>query len=95
VVLHQKLATYTSCFRIYRRSSALRVPLAHGGFLGVAEFVGRLDLSGGRIVEYPTVLHVRVLGTSKMKILRVIAGHLGLVLRLAGQRITGRAPAQD
>ena len=98
VVLHQKLATYTSCFRVYRRSSALRVPLTHGGFLGVAEFVGRLDLSGGRIVEYPTVLHVRVLGTLKMKILRVIAGHLGLVLRLASQRLTGRGgrrgPAQ-
>ncbi len=93
VVLHQKLATYTSCFRVYRRSSALSVPLTNGGFLGVAEFVGRLDLSGGRILEYPTVLHVRVLGSSKMKILRVIAGHLGLVMRLAAQRITGgRAP---
>jgi glycosyltransferase involved in cell wall biosynthesis len=87
-LLHEKLSTYTSCFRVYRRSRALRVDVKHGGFLGVAEFLGRLDLTGGRIVEYPAVLHVRVLGTSKMKLLRTIAGHLRLLVELLVVRLT-------
>jgi hypothetical protein len=53
VVLHQRLATYTSCFRVYRRSALTGLTLRHEGFLGVAEMLGRLDLRGSRIVEYP------------------------------------------
>jgi polysaccharide deacetylase family protein (PEP-CTERM system associated) len=89
LVLHHKLATYTSCFRVYRRSTVLQVPIEDYRFLGVAELLGRLDLMGGRIVEFPTTLQVRMLGRSKMKILRTILGHLGLLARLARQRISG------
>ncbi len=89
-VLRQKLATYTSCFRVYRRSSVAGFVLTHGGFLGVAELLGRVDLSGGRIVEHPAVLEVRMLGRSKMKTARTVAGHLGLLWKLAGARLTGR-----
>ena len=98
-VLHNDLHTYTSCFRVYRRSAAIRVPINERGFLGVAEFIGRLDLSGSRIVEYPTRLEVRMLGRSKMKVLKTIAGQLGLlrkliVVRLSGPPVPPRAPAQ-
>ncbi|MEO8139042.1 MAG: glycosyltransferase [Gemmatimonadota bacterium] len=86
LVLHHKLATYTSCFRVYRRSSVLQVPVRDNRFLGIAELLGRLDLMGGRIVEFPTALQVRVLGHSKMKILGTIVGHLGLMTRLAWMR---------
>jgi glycosyltransferase involved in cell wall biosynthesis len=89
LVLHQKLGTYTACFRVYRRSAALSVQLEYGGFLGVAEMIGKLDLAGSKIVEYPTTLNVRVLGHSKMKVARTIAGHLGLLLRLARLRLIG------
>ena len=61
-------------------------------FLGVAELLARLDLAGGTIVEFPTTLKVRVLGTSKMKIVRTILDHLGLLLRLAELRLTGGQP---
>ena len=88
LVLHQSLSTYTSCFRVYRRSAVLNVDIHRGGFLGVAEMLGRLDLGGSRIVEYPTTLEVRVLGQSKMKVLRTIVGHLGLLADLARARIT-------
>jgi hypothetical protein len=88
VVLHQRLSTYTSCFRVYRRSAVVKVNVRRGGFLGVAEMIGRLDLSGSRIVEYPTTLEVRVLGQSKMKVLRTIIGHMGLLADLARARIT-------
>lgn len=88
-VLHNRLHTYTSCFRVYRRSAAVRIPINERGFLGVAEFIGRLDLSGSKIVEYPTTLEVRILGRSKMKVLKTIAGQLGLLRKLVAIRMAG------
>jgi polysaccharide deacetylase family protein (PEP-CTERM system associated) len=82
LILPQKLATYTSCFRVYRRSVVAEVPLKEGGFLGVAELVAMLDLYGCKIVEFPAVLEVRLLGQSKMKIVKTILGHLGLLSRI-------------
>ncbi len=88
-MLHNNLYTYTSCFRVYRRSAAIRIPINERGFLGVAEFIGRLDLSGSRIVEYPTTLEVRMLGRSKMRVLKTIAGQLGLLRKLIAIRLSG------
>ncbi|GJG87393.1 hypothetical protein tb265_25740 [Gemmatimonadetes bacterium T265] len=85
-VLRQQLRTYTSCFRVYRRTALEGLTLAHGGFLGVAETLGRLDLAGARIVEFPTTLHVRVLGRSKMKVVRTVGGHVVLLAQLAALR---------
>jgi polysaccharide deacetylase family protein (PEP-CTERM system associated) len=90
LVLHHSLATYTSCFRVYRRSAIVDVAVREGGFLGVAEMLGVLDLQGGKIVECPAVLEVRLLGRSKMKTLKTIIGHLGLLARLAADRAFGR-----
>lgn len=87
VILHQKLATYTSCFRVYRRHALLPLQLDRPGFLGVAEMLGKLDLAGSKIVEYPTLLQVRLLGHSKMKVLRTIVGHLGVLASLTGLRL--------
>ena len=47
------------------------------------------DLGGGRIVECPAVLEVRLLGRSKMKTLRTVFGHLRLLTRFAVTRIAG------
>ncbi len=85
-VLRSKLATYTSCFRVYRRSSIAGLTLRENGFLGLAEMLGILDLNGGRVVEFPTVLSVRLFGISKMKTAKTIAGHLKLLTHLAGSR---------
>ena len=38
--------TYTSCFRVYRRSVVADLRLDEAGFLGVAEMLGKLDLNG-------------------------------------------------
>jgi polysaccharide deacetylase family protein (PEP-CTERM system associated) len=89
-VLRSKLSTYTSCFRVYRRSSVVNLPIEQKGFLGVAEMLGRLDLSGGKIVEHPSVLEVRLFGFSKMKTLRTILGHLKLLSNLLKIRLDGR-----
>ena len=92
-VLKQKLYTYTSCFRIYRRSAVVDLKVKEGGFLGVAEVLGRLDLSGANIVEYPATLEVRLFGWSKMKILGTIVGHMRLLSRLLAMRLMHRGGA--
>ena len=85
-VLRNKLHTYTSCFRVYRRSAVLNLEISEGGFLGITELVGQLDLGGSVIVECPAMLEVRILGRSKMKTLPVILGHLHLMSRLLTHR---------
>ncbi len=91
IVLGLPLATYTSCFRVYRRSAFQDLRLREGGFLGVAEMLGVLALRRARIVEYPALLEVRMLGRSKMKIARTIVGHLRLLARFAWARLRRRA----
>ncbi|CAN5337883.1 hypothetical protein BH20ACI1_BH20ACI1_18930 [soil metagenome] len=88
--LNAKLDTFTSCFRVYRRSSVVNLPLEEKGFLGVAEMLGRLNLKGGKIVEYPAVLEVRLFGFSKMKTARTIFGHLKLLSKLSKLRLFGK-----
>ncbi len=88
--LRAKLSTYTSCFRVYRRSSVVGLEIKENGFLGVAEMLGKLDLKGGKIVEYPAILEVRLFGFSKMKTARTIFGHLGLLSNLLKTRLFGK-----
>jgi glycosyltransferase involved in cell wall biosynthesis len=88
--LNAKLATYTSCFRVYRRSSFADLELREKGFLGVAEMLGRLDLKGGKIIEYPATLEVRLFGFSKMKTARTVFGHLKLLSQLGKMRFFGK-----
>lgn len=76
------LHTYTSCFRVYRRSAVINLDLINSGFLGIAEMLGRLHLQGSKIVEHPATLEVRLFGYSKMKVAKTITGHLGLLTRM-------------
>jgi polysaccharide deacetylase family protein (PEP-CTERM system associated) len=85
--LSAKLSTYTSCFRVYRRSSVIDLKVKEKGFLGVAEMLGKLDISGGKIIEYPAILDVRLFGISKMKTVRTIFGHLKLLSHLSNERL--------
>jgi len=92
-VLNQKLSTYTSCFRVYRRSAIVDMNLDESGFLGVAEMLGRIDLDGGKVVEFPAVLEVRLFGFSKMKTAATIVGHLKLLSKLAKMRFFRKSEA--
>jgi hypothetical protein len=86
LVLHNKLATYTSCFRVYRRTAVKDISLRNDGFVGIVEILSKLDTKGGRVVECPAVIEVRLLGHSKMKVLGTIVGHLKLLAQLAVER---------
>lgn len=92
--LTQQLHTYTSCFRVYRRDAVVDLRLLEAGFLGVAEILGRLDLRGERVVEYPATLEVRLFGQSKMKVLKTIVGHLQLLTRLMVLRLQASEAAK-
>lgn len=83
VVLGRDLHTYTSCFRVYRRSVVRKLTICEAGFLGVAELLALVVRHGHGVVEYPTVLTSRRFGRSKMKIARTVLGHLRLLTRLA------------
>jgi polysaccharide deacetylase family protein (PEP-CTERM system associated) len=85
-VLRHKLHTYTSCFRVYRRSAVADLELQETGFLGVSETLALLDLRGHNIREFPTTLYVRILGQSKMKVARNIFGHLKNLWRMRQMR---------
>ena len=93
IVLRQKLHTYTSCFRVYRRSAVVDVPLRHDGFVGIAELVCELDRRGEKVVECPATLDIRTTGQSKMRVLRAGWAHLKLITRTGFSRILGRRTA--
>ncbi len=82
LVMHNKLSSYTSCFRIYRRAQITGMKIDNKGFCGVTEILARLDLAGHKVVETPAVLQVRLLGRSKIRLLRVIFDHLKLIGRI-------------
>ncbi len=82
LVLPQKLYTYTSMFRAYRREVLEKVPTTYPGFLGLAEILAEAMLLGYKVVEYPTQLSNRVYGQSKLRVVRVIRGHLKYIYRL-------------
>ncbi|MEZ6130327.1 MAG: glycosyltransferase [Planctomycetaceae bacterium] len=85
-LLKEELATWTSCFRVYRRSHILDLPLKENGFLGTAELAAQLVLNHRRIAEHPATLEVRLFGLSKMKTIRAIMSHLKLLSRIAASR---------
>ena len=86
-VMRQKMYTYTSCFRVYRRSDVLELDLRERGFIGIVEVLWKFQQQGSRIVEAPASLTVRHQGQSKMKILRVAVGHLGMLGRALVERV--------
>jgi dolichol-phosphate mannosyltransferase len=86
-LLRSDVRTWTSCCRLYRRAAVADLPLCHPGFLGTAELLVRVLRRGGSVREHPCVLGVRAAGSSKMKVLRTIAGHLGLLWQVARGRI--------
>lgn len=83
--VREKLYCYTSLFRVYRRKwCEPDVSLfCSTGFLGVTELLVAAIYRGAKIVEYPIPLKTREAGQSKMRVMRVTAGHLWLMAKIA------------
>jgi polysaccharide deacetylase family protein (PEP-CTERM system associated) len=82
-LLKESIHTYTSCFRVYRRSCITNLRIREAGFLGVPELLATLSRNGSPIIEHPATLNARVLGRSKMKVVSTVIGHLRLLSRFA------------
>jgi glycosyltransferase involved in cell wall biosynthesis len=91
LLMRNKLHTYTSCVRVYRKSAVASLPPTLGGFVGIVELLWQLDCRGGRIAESPAILRVRTTGQSKMRLARTVLAHGRLLLKAAGQRLFGFA----
>jgi dolichol-phosphate mannosyltransferase len=76
VLVNWRIHTYTALFRAYRRRIIERIPFEADGFLAGTEILVNGMLLGYRVAEYPVVLHSRVFGTSKAKLIRTIKEHL-------------------
>ncbi len=99
-LVDSRIYTYTALFRAYRADVVRSVDFQSNGFLAIAELLVNAMLCGYKVAEYPTVLHSRVAGASKAKLLRTIAAHLRFHARIVGRRIgifgqPLRAPARD
>lgn len=86
VVLSEKLYTYTSMFRVYRREVLETIPITHPGFLGLVQILAEAVLRGYKVVEYPAELRGRVFGQSKLRITKVIWSHLKYISKLIVRR---------
>lgn len=75
-LVRRDLHTYTALFRAYRRRVLESTPFGSDGFLAGTEILVNALKAGYQVAEYPTVLHSRVQGTSKARLLRTIRAHL-------------------
>ena len=90
-----KIHTYTALFRAYRRTIVENVPFQSDGFLAGTEILVNSMLMGYQVSEYPAVLHSRVAGVSKAKIMRTIRAHLGFQWQIIRYRLNlAQKPSQ-
>lgn len=84
LVLQTQLHTYTSAFRVYRRSAVGSIALARADHLGLPELIARLD-GTSRVVEHPTTLSAPM-GRKTMSGARLAREHLLQLAAIAAQR---------
>lgn len=53
--------------------------------------MGKILIGGGKVIEWPATLEVRLFGFSKMKTMKTILGHLRLMFSLTYLRFFGKA----
>lgn len=76
------LTCFTASFRAYKGDVIRGIEWQADDFLATAEVMARLLLGGRRVIEMASTLQERKSGSSKMKILRTIRRHLGLMTRI-------------
>lgn len=82
LILGANIHTFTAMVRVYRRDVYERIASPESGFTAVAEMMLRAIKQDLRVAEVPAELSVRRFGQSKLRIAKVIAGHLRLMTRL-------------
>lgn len=86
ILLNWKIHTYTALYRAYRREVIDQISFAADDFLGGTELMVKAMLKGYQVDEFPAVLHRRMFGVSKAKLLKTIMSHLNFQTRLVLHR---------
>jgi hypothetical protein len=89
LAFRHKLHSYTSVFRVYRRSAVVDMRIREDGLVGVTEMLGRLEAAGARIVECPATLEGREEEGSGARTFSAGVRHLWLMVRMAVRRMMG------
>jgi dolichol-phosphate mannosyltransferase len=89
ILTKSKIYTFTALFRAYKKEVVKNVSFNSNDFIATAEHLIKSSLEGYKIKEYPTILHVRRFGSSKMKLFRVIVSHLKFILEVIKFRLKG------
>ena len=87
LLIDWRVHTYTCLFRAYRRKVIEHVSFESDGYLAGTELLVNAMLMGYRLAEYPTVLHSRVFGASKTRLVRTILAHLRFQARVLLHRL--------
>ena len=87
LLLSWKIHTYTALFRAYRREVIETIPFSANDFLGQTELMVKAMLKGYRVAEFPAILHRRVFGVSKARLIQTIKSHLAFQTRLLLHRL--------
>lgn len=77
-----RLYTYTSGFRVYRRTALKEIMPTASDFTATAEVLVRALIRGFRVSEYPTIVYPRAFGYSKLKTMRTTWAHLKLLWKV-------------
>jgi dolichol-phosphate mannosyltransferase len=97
ILVDWQVYTYTCLFRAYRSKVIKDIRFGSDDFLAGTEILVKALLKGYRVNEFPAVLHKRVFGVSKAKIMHTIFSHLsfqGWVLLYRMQLMIGLKPRQ-
>lgn len=81
------LTCFTASYRAYKGDVIRGVEFRADDFLATAEVMARLLRDGRRVIEIGSRLQVRAAGSSKMKVLRTVRAHLGLLWRISTDRL--------
>jgi dolichol-phosphate mannosyltransferase len=82
LILRTHIHTFTAMVRVYRREIYGRIASPESDFAAIAEMMLKAIKQSLQTVEVPAVLSVRRFGQSKLRVARVIASHLKLMIRL-------------
>lgn len=85
-----KIHTFTALFRVYTKDVVNSVQFNSPDFLATAEILVNAHAAGHKIKEYPSVLHVREYGVSKIRLLRVMKSHAKYLFKITPKSVARR-----
>jgi dolichol-phosphate mannosyltransferase len=87
VLVDWHVHTYTCLFRAYRPEVIKDICFESDGFLAGTEILVKTILKGYPVAEFPSVLHKRMYGASKARIVQTILSHLRFQWWIVLQRL--------